>query len=193
MADVTQAGWLRMPVKPAHMTALAPTGPHVTPPDPTSAIGPAPIRIIDLVAAFATGGLLTLMIHFNGELARYESPLFSSWTAHGTGTVAAIILLLLMFKKRGPAALPRAPLWAYLGGLSGAVTVMLSGITVNSALALSGTLALGLAGQVVFGLAADRWGLFGLPKKRPTLRDLGALGLIVAGSILIIFFGQGTP
>ena len=70
MADVTQAGWLRMPVKPAHMTALAPTGPHMTPPDPTSAIGPAPIRIIDLVAAFATGGLLTLMIHFNGELWR---------------------------------------------------------------------------------------------------------------------------
>ena len=161
------------------------------PPDPTPA---QQMRLPDLVAAFATGGLLTLMIHFNGELAHYGSPLFSSWAAHGTGTVAAIIFLILTFSRaKSTITLPRAPLWAYLGGLSGAVTVMLSGITVNSALALSGTLALGLAGQVVFGRAADRWGLFGLPKKRPTGRDLGALGLIVAGTILIIFYGQGNP
>ena len=150
---------------------------------------PPSLRLIDLLAAFGTGGLLTLMVLFNGELAAFTTPFFSSLAAHGTGTVAAALALVLIGRKvvqgiRGP-----APLWAYLGGISGAVTVMLTSITVNSVLALSGTLALGLAGQVVFGLAADRFGLFGLPRKRPTLRDIGALALIVGGSLLIIFSG----
>ena len=146
-----------------------------------------------LLAAFLSGGLLTLMVLFNGELAFYGTPLFSSWAAHGTGTVAATVLLALLYRRRPPAgAAGRAPLWAYLGGIAGAVTVILTSTTVNSSLALSGTLALGLAGQVVFSLAADRWGLFGLPRRRPTPRDWAALGLIVAGSALIILFGRAA-
>lgn len=150
---------------------------------------------LHLLAAVGTGCLLTLMVHFNGELGRYGNALFASWAAHGTGTVAAIIFLAVLWRFRQPAgtaARPEAPLWAYLGGLSGAVTVFLTAMTVNSPLALSGTLALGLAGQVLFGLAADRWGLFGLPRRKAALRDYAALGLILAGSALIILFGRGA-
>jgi transporter family-2 protein len=149
---------------------------------------------LHLAAAFGTGCLLTLMVHFNGELGRYGNALFASWAAHGTGTVAALALLAILWPRRKPetAAKPKAPLWAYLGGLSGAVTVILTSMTVNSPLALSGTLALGLAGQVIFGLAADRWGFFGLPRRKAELRDYAALGLIVAGSALIILFGMGA-
>lgn len=151
---------------------------------------------LHLVAAFSTGCLLTLMVHFNGELGRYGNALFASWAAHGTGTVAALVFLGLLWMRRRPppttAEKPRAPWWAYLGGASGAVTVILTSMTVNSPLALSGTLALGLAGQVVFGLAADRWGLFGMPRRKAELRDYAALGLIIAGSAIIIFFGMGA-
>ena len=66
---------------------------------------------------------------------------------------------------------------------------MMTGVSLNSALALTGTLALGLAGQVAFSLAADRWGLFGLPRRRPTARDIAAVALITAGSLAIIFSG----
>ncbi|ARM91853.1 hypothetical protein RHEC894_PD00348 (plasmid) [Rhizobium sp. CIAT894] len=155
-----------------------------------AARNPHPIYFI---GAFATGGLLTFMVHLNGELARYANPLFSSWTAHGTGMVAAVILLLALYRRRTPMAgkTPRAPLWAYLGGVSGAATVILTSTAVNSPLGLSGTLALGLAGQVAFSLAADSWGLFGLPKRRPDLQDIVALGLVVTGGALIILFGRG--
>jgi transporter family-2 protein len=158
------------------MTAESPESPHP----------------IAFVAAFLAGTLLTLMVHFNGELARFGNPLFSSWTAHGTGTVAALLLLGLLYRRKRaiPAARRPAPLWAYLGGLSGAVTVMLTSTAVNSPLALSGTLALGLSGQAVFSLAADHWGLFGLPQRRLRLRSLAALGLILAGSAVIILFGR---
>lgn len=146
-----------------------------------------------MAAAFAAGGLLTLMVHFNGELGRYGGALFSSWTAHGTGTIAALAFVLALRSKwRAAGDIGRTvPLWAYLGGVSGALTVMITSIAVNSPLALSGTLALGLGGQVIFSLAADRWGLFGLPRRRPGLRDLGALALVMAGSAVIIFFGLG--
>lgn len=149
--------------------------------------------LIPVLAAFAAGCLLTLMVHFNGELGRYGTPVFASWAAHGTGTVAAAIWLGLswLVTRAAPAQRqsmrPRAPLWAYLGGISGAVTVILTSIAVNSSLALSGTLALGLAGQVAFGLVADRWGLFGMPRRRSGMRDYAALALIIAGSAVIIF------
>lgn len=158
----------------------------------TDAQAPRP-NPLHLLAAFGTGGLLTLMTHFNGELGRYGNPLFASWAAHATGTAAALLFLALLSRRaRMPAGRkPGAPFWAYLGGISGAATVIVTSYTVNSALALSGTLALGLAGQVVFGLAADRWGLFGLAVRRPTLQDVVALGLILTGSALIILFGRG--
>ena len=156
----------------------------------TTAARPSPFH---LLLAFASGGLLTLMVDFNGLVALHGGALYSSWVAHGTGTAAAIAFLALMRlapKPEGETAKPRTPLWAYLGGVSGAVTVMLTSTTVNSPLALSGTLALGLAGQVLFSLAADRWGLFGLPQRIPKARDFAALALIFGGSMLVIF-GQG--
>lgn len=152
------------------------------------------VNPLHLLAAFCSGGLLTMMVFLNGEAGRHGGPLFSSWLAHGTGTVAAVILLAVLWRTR-PAPLNaagKAPLWAYLGGLSGAATVILTSTTVNTPLALAGTLALGLAGQVVFSLAADRFGLFGLPSRRLGLRDAGAVVLIGAGSLLIILFGLGA-
>ena len=141
-------------------------------------------------AAFGAGGLLSLMVLFNGTLAAYGSLFFASWVPHLTGTVAALLFLMILRPKR--AETTRPPLWVYLGGISGGVTVMLTSATLNSALALSGTIALGLAGQMVFSLFADMRGLFGLPQRTPTVRDYLALSFIIAGSLILIFFGSGT-
>jgi bacterial/archaeal transporter family-2 protein len=143
----------------------------------------------DLGLAFASGGILTLMVLFNGEVAHGTSPLFASWAVHGIGGLAALGVLAMRRRTRPSAG--GAPVWAYLGGLSGAATVMLTSLSVNSALALSGTIALGLAGQAAFALAADRFGLFGLARRTVTLRDLGAVGLVLAGSGLVIL-ARGT-
>lgn len=147
-------------------------------------------RLFHFAAAFGAGGLLTLMILFNGTLAIHGSLFFASWVPHLTGTFAALILLALMRPRR--ASVARPPLWAYLGGVSGGVTVMLTSATMNTALALSGTIALGLAGQVIFSLFADIRGLFGLPKRMPGARDYLSLTLILAGSLILIFFGRSA-
>jgi bacterial/archaeal transporter family-2 protein len=153
---------------------------------PATDAAPSP-RPLHLLAALASGGLLSLMVLCNAEVTRHGGPLLGSLVPHLTGTLAAGLALALL-ARRGTGT--GAPAWAYLGGLSGAVTVMLSSVAANTALALSGTLALGLVGQAAFGLVADRWGLLGLPRRRPTLRDLAALGLILGGSAILIF---GAP
>lgn len=156
---------------------------HSTPQNHTHPLG--------FLIAFGTGGLLALMVQFNGALAHYGNSLFSSWTAHATGTVAALLFLLVLPRRPKPfEPRPPAPLWAYLGGVSGAATVMLSSMAVNSPAGLPGTLALGLAGQLLFGLIADGWGLFGLPRRRISLRDFAALALVLAGSLLILLAGN---
>ena len=134
------------------------------------------------------------MVLFNGQMAAAVTPFFASVAAHGTGTrgggCGADRAGAAPHHAGCPGRAP-APWWSYLAGLSGAVTVVLTSFTVNSALALSGTLALGLAGQVVFGLVAD-----GLRPVRPAapvagaVRALAALGLICAGSLTIIFLWQ---
>lgn len=144
-------------------------------------------RLYHFAAAFGAGGLLTLMVLFNGTLAAYGSLFFASWVPHLTGTIAALLILVFLRPKR--ARTQRPPLWAYLGGVSGGITVMLTSATMNTALALSGTIALGLAGQVVFSLFADARGLFGLPKRMPVRRDYVSLILILGGSLILIFFG----
>ena len=83
-----------------------------------------------------------------------------------------------------------APFWAYLGGISGAATVVLSSFAVNSPVGLPGTMALGLAGQLAFSASADKWGLFGLQKRSLTARDFAALALVLTGSTLIILSGS---
>lgn len=141
-----------------------------------------------LLVALATGGLLSLMVLCNAEVTRHTDAFLGSLAPHATGALAAALLLALL--PRRAATGEGAPAWAYLGGLSGAVTVMLSSLAANTALALSGTLGLGLVGQAAFGLAADRWGFLGMPRRSVTLRGLLSLILILGGSAILIF---GAP
>lgn len=151
--------------------------------------------LLYFAAAFAAGCVLAMMTHLNGLLSFHSNAMFASWTAHATGTVVSIVLLGLLALKRPAAtavAKPSIPWWAYLGGVFGAATVVCAALAVNSPLALSGTIAIGLASQVLFSLAADYWGFFGLPSRRLDRRDLIVVVLILAGGLLVILSGAGA-
>jgi bacterial/archaeal transporter family-2 protein len=148
-------------------------------------------RLFHLALAFASGGLLAVILLFNGSLSGATNPSFSSLVPHATGTLFALAILLFWPPVRRAGLVWRggAPLWAFLGGVSGAVTVIATSVAMNSVLALSGTLALGLVGQGVFALLADRYGLLGLPKRRTGWRGVAALVLILSGSGFVIAGG----
>ncbi|MGW2368901.1 DMT family transporter [Streptomyces sp. NPDC001667] len=153
-------------------------------------------RSKDWLAGIAGGVLLALMTNCNSLLAKHTSSVFGSWVAHGIGAVAALVLVLLATKAfRSGGGKPegergKRPLWFYLGGIPGAFTVMLAAIAVNSSLELSGTIALMLVGQVVFGIVSDSFGLFGTPRRRLVLADLLVVLAVLTGSALIIFGGE---
>ncbi|WP_192456685.1 DMT family transporter [Musicola keenii] len=143
--------------------------------------------------AIGAGALLSAMIGLNSQLAVYSSPAAASWVAHGIGTIAAGVLLrgLCFFGQQSAVSSGQpAPWWAWLGGIPGAMTVLLAAITVNSPLALSGSLALMLLGQMLFGMATDVCGGFGMDKRRLTPRDGGALLCVLAGTLLLIMAGR---
>lgn len=143
---------------------------------------------IPVSLALLGGSVLALMIGLNSQLYFYVSPLTASWIAHGTGAVAALAMLLLLTRRRPkqPSAAPGVPWWAYLGGISGAVLVVLAVITVNSFLGITGTLVLSIVGQVVFGQVSDQYGWFGLEKHPVTRARLLSVIPIVIGSVLIV-------
>lgn len=150
-------------------------------------------RTAFLIVALGTGCLPTLLLSFNSQLAAHNGALVGSWIVHGTGTLAAIVFLLLLSRLPSPErAQPekKPPLWACLGGCTGAFNVMLSSTAVNAGLALSGTQAVALSGQVLFGMVADRWGILGLPRRHIALLDIVPVAMIVGGSLIIILFGS---
>jgi transporter family-2 protein len=152
-------------------------------------------RSTDWILAISGGVLLALMINYNSLLAKHTTPLFASWVAHGLGAVAAFVLVVVrsgLFHANGKATKDqreKTPRWFYLGGIPGAFTVVLAAITVNGSLALSGTIALMLAGLVLFGIVSDHLGLFSTPKRRIVPADFLAALLVLAGSALIIYGG----
>lgn len=151
-------------------------------------------KSVDWGVAFLGGALLALMIRFNSSLAGISSPLFASWVAHAVGTVVAIVLSLLFSQVANlrPVLMDASLLqpkkrWTYLGGVPGAMTVVLAAITVNSSLGFSGSLALMLVGQIVFGIVTDSLGWFGSMKRKLSWLDFSVVCLVLLGSILIIF------
>ncbi|MFA6060549.1 MAG: DMT family transporter [Taibaiella sp.] len=152
-------------------------------------------RAIDWSLALFGGLLLALMLDYNSLMAKHTSPLYASWIAHGIGSVASIFLIVIFLnifstKKEHNEKQIRGPLWAYLGGIPGALTVVLAAITVNSSLGLSGTLAFMLVGQVIFGIVSDVFGLFGTLKRKFIFMDFLVILAILTGSGIIIFFGS---
>ncbi|WP_026179799.1 DMT family transporter [Hahella ganghwensis] len=149
----------------------------------------------DWVLALGAGVLLAVMININSQLAEFSSPVVASWVAHGVGGLAAWGLCLVVGSRkhsvaqrqsRGAAA-GRIPFWCYLGGVPGAMTVVLAAVTVNSPLGLSGSLALMLVGQILFGLLCDYFGLFGIPRRKLQWRDAHVSLCTISGAGIIIF------
>ncbi|MBS0350932.1 MAG: DMT family transporter [Proteobacteria bacterium] len=148
---------------------------------------------MDWLLALSGGLLLALMIDYNSLMAKHSTPLFASWTAHGVGTITSLFFivlfskLILINKEEIQSKSADAPVWSYLGGIPGALTVVLAAVTVNTTLGLSGTLSLMLVGQIIFGMISDRMGLFGMQKRELTMIDFLVILCVLSGSCLIIF------
>ena len=71
-----------------------------------------------------------------------------------------------------------------IGGIGGAAVVAVSLVAVR-ALGIAGVISLLVAGQLFISVLADRLGWFGVTEVGLTLRRLGGIALVLAGTLLI--------
>ena len=138
--------------------------------------------------ATVSGLLLALMVYLNAALGQASTAGFSSIVTHLVGGVASYLLWISFSKAKGffPKS-KEAPIHSYLGGMIGAFIVILSSITVNSYIALSGTIALAILGQVVFSVLSDVRGWFGLVARKFDKYDFFQMFFILMGTAIILF------
>lgn len=136
--------------------------------------------------AIVAGAMLPLQAAINARLARLVgSPV---WAACLSGLVltAALAVVGLAATRAGPrfAGGASLPWWAWTGGLCGAV-VLSATTAIAPRLGTATMMALVMAGQVVFSLALDQFGLLGLqPHHLTTRRGIAAL-LLLGGAALM--------
>lgn len=139
-----------------------------------------------IFVAVLAGAMLPLQGSLNARLGRALGSAF--WAA---GVSAALTALLLVAagvlvtrslpKTEGLTALP---LWAWLGGVCG--FFIMAGITLAAPrLGAAGMVAFVVAGQVVFSMIIDRFGLFGMTPQPISPQLLIAAGLFLSGAVLI--------
>ena len=132
---------------------------------------------------FMAGALLPIQAGINGELARHLGhPLRASLISFLVGS----LFLFLLVQRLAPGAwggTGKAPLWAWLGGIGGALYVW-SIVALAPRLGALISFALLVAGQMAASIALEALGLLYPPRPITLLRLLGVL-LLVLGVVLI--------
>ncbi len=143
------------------------------------------------LAAFASLAVVAGMsfVVQGGVNARLRGALGSpNWAALISYAGGTLVMALVVLAARDPvpalAAVARSPWWAWLGGLFGAVYVVVI-ILLLPRLGNAALLALFVLGQMIASLAFDQIGAFGTPRHPiDAVRIVGVL-MLVGGVVLI--------
>jgi transporter family-2 protein len=100
----------------------------------------------------------------------------------------AVLLVVASFVSGGLGTLGhvgRAPWWALVGGLLGAIYVTVALVAVRT-LGASGLTAVVISGQLAISVVIDRFGLLGVAKQHIGVSRLVGLALLAAGVVLVV-------
>jgi bacterial/archaeal transporter family-2 protein len=144
-------------------------------------------RGVALALATAIGGTLALQAPLNSLLGRSVGNLQATIVAFVIGLVALLAVSVFAGGLGGIAHAGDAPWWALFGGgLIGAIYVASIVWTVR-ALGAGGLTAATIAGQFAVALFVDHFGWLGVERQPITLAKLAGLGLVAAGTWLIVW------
>ncbi len=143
-------------------------------------------RTLAVALAAAAGVLVGMQAPVNSRLGRNIGSVQAATFSFVVGTVALVLVATLFYGGLGSfAQAAKAPAWAWVGGLLGAVYVTVAIFTVRT-LGVSGLTALVIAGQLTAAVIIDRFGLLGISRQPIATTRLVGLVLLVVGVALVV-------
>jgi bacterial/archaeal transporter family-2 protein len=143
-------------------------------------------RGVAIVLATAFGGGLALQAPFNSTLATSVGDLQASVVAFAVGLTALAAVTSVSGGFGGIANAGDAPWWALVGGGLVSACYVASIIWTVRALGLGGLTAVTIAGTFTVAMIVDHFGWLGIERQPITLAKLAGIGLIAAGTWLIL-------
>ncbi|HEY1224326.1 MAG TPA: DMT family transporter [Brevundimonas sp.] len=143
-----------------------------------------PMIFTMLLVALA-GAATALQAPINARMmTAVGSPVNAAFMSFLVGTVALGILALSLQARPDMAAAKALPVWAWFGGLCGAIFVVAATWGVPR-LGVATTITLMVAGQLILSLALDHFGAFGVPQQPLNLTRIAGVALVVGGVLLV--------
>jgi bacterial/archaeal transporter family-2 protein len=143
-------------------------------------------RGLAVLLGVGAGCLVGMQAPINSRLGRALGSVQAATFSFLVGTV--LLLLIASFVRGGLGNLGqvgRAPWWALIGGLLGAVYVTVALVAVRT-LGASGLTAVVITGQLAISVVIDRFGLLGVARQPVGLQRVLGLALLVAGVVLVV-------
>lgn len=143
-------------------------------------------RTLAVFVGIGAGCLVGMQAPINSRLGRSVGSLQAASVSFLVGTAA--LLLITAFVNGGLGALGnvgKAPWWALIGGLLGAVYVTVALVAVRT-LGASGLTAVVITGQLAISVVIDRLGLLGVARQQIGAGRILGLVLLVAGVVLVV-------
>jgi transporter family-2 protein len=143
-------------------------------------------RTLAVLLGAGAGCLVGMQAPINSRLGRSVGTIQAASISFLVGTL--FLLAVTTFASGGLGGighLTRAPWWALLGGLLGAVYVTIALLAVRT-LGAAGIAAAVIAGQLAVSVAIDRFGLLGVTRQPISAHRVVGLVLLVAGVALVV-------
>ena len=138
-----------------------------------------------LLVALAVGGLIPIQTAANSRLRMSvgNKPVVSALVSFSSALFFAVVATTVLRGNPMPQFSADVPWWGWLGGVMG-VCFVLGNILLFPRLGAVQTVVLPILGQVIMGLAIDRFGLFGAPVLEVTF--MRVLGAVVVLALLMV-------
>jgi transporter family-2 protein len=132
------------------------------------------------------GCLVGMQAPINSRLGKSIGGVQAATFSFLVGTTALVLLSTVIRGGLGSLGhVGRAPWWALVGGLLGAVYVFVA-IEAVRTLGASGLTAVVITGQLAISVVIDRFGLLGIAKQHISLTRILGLVLLAAGVALVV-------
>lgn len=132
-----------------------------------------------------SGVLTAMQAPTNAKLAAaVGSPINAALVSFAVGSVALVLVALVLRSKPDLAAVKALPWYAWIGGLYGAVFVAAAAYAAPR-IGVASTLTLLIAGQLIAAIVIDQIGGFGVPVRTISPARLAGVVLVIAGVLLV--------